>query len=640
MFQNITTDGSGIQGIKTLTMADSKDGDTRQPHHSSLLRGVGNVDTDGINLTVQPSDATGTSTAGMPLVHRTVSASNGDSLLGSIWAMTRRAVEVAATTTMAAFSPRTYDLVGGIMSSGGVLFGKFVQLWALKVDTPIIKRESNSQFPGGWIDPKTVVSVLQRNQHNNGWWPQAIGSGIFPESDFENPDHRPKRAKLEVPIEYIENLGRGTVAQIDKCLINGHPYAVKSASQKLIRNLSDDVCILKNAYFPVVRMMLVSALDRTHGTPITYDSFVKSADSLIDEGNLSKELANTKKQGLILKKLSQLNEYSVPVPDDSDAANYVQRIPVKFKVPEVAENISSSDALVMEFIDGCSLDRYGEMRERFSDWHPVWRRIQGGVFLCTRNVKEIIANLRELLVRVYLQAARESGFLNSDFQEGNFMMKLEHDHICIYFIDHGNCITVDNFDIGARDVLCNCLVMDLFLAFYQRHHDRSEEDHLQLASDHIESWQTDEIMDMRIRPMAGEIHRSSRAFITHWRSIFISLANQQQESEFDFRKYFRGMTVRDVCRDIYRLLQSNYAFSGQAEQMISEEEFIYSLSDLLSKAALKNKLRDHTDKDEVFKAAVVPFIDYLNDLGFCLKENVLLHRVFRQIRAFRNNRVW
>ncbi|WP_257294191.1 AarF/UbiB family protein [Endozoicomonas sp. YOMI1] len=636
MFPNITPDRPGIQGIANLTRADSEDGEFRPSHHSSLLRGVHTVDIDEENLTVQSSDATGASATGGPLVHRTVSSSNSDSRLGSICAMSRRVVEVAATTIVALSPLMVYkDKAAKIISLGGVFFGKFAQLQALKVDSRFIRRLSNSQLQGGWIDPKTVENRLQRNLHNGGWWPEEIGSGIFPESDFENPDHRPKRAKLEAPIEYIENLGRGTVAQIDKCIINGHPYAVKSVSEKLIRNISDDVCIMKTVFFPVLRRMLVSALDKTLGTPITYANFVKAATSLIDEGNLSKELVNTIKQGLVLEKLSQLNEYSIPVPVNSELANYVQRIPVKFKVPRVAENISSSDALVMEFIDGCSFDRFIKMYRRFRKWQPVWR--QGEMlWLSTYNMRDINRSLRNLLVSVYVQAAHESRFLNGDFQEGNFMMKLESDHICIYFIDHGNCITVDNFDIGAQDVLCNCLVMDLFLVFYQRHHDRTQEDHLQLVSDHIELWE-ETIMDLPIQPLAGEIHESSREFIHNWREVF---DNQQQSSEFSVHRYTNGMTVREVCRDIYRMLQSNYVFSGKAEQMISEEEFIYSLPDVLSKAALKNRLNDNTNKDEVFKAAVVPFIDYLNDLGLHLKDSLLLYRVFRQIQAYRNNEVW
>lgn len=137
--------------------------------------------------------------------------------------------------------------------------------------------------------------------------------------------------------------------------------------------------------------------------------------------------------------------------------------------------------------------------------------------------------------------------------------------------------------------------------------------------------------------LAGEIHQSSREFIHNWRDIFDI---QQQSSEFSVHRYTDRLTIREVCRDIYRMLQSNYEFSGKAEQMISEDKFIFSLLSLLSKAALKNRLRDSSNKDEVFRAAVIPFIDYLSDLGFHLKHNLLLYRVFRQIQACRKNIVW
>ncbi|WP_257264443.1 AarF/UbiB family protein [Endozoicomonas sp. ONNA2] len=382
-----------------------------------------------------------------------------------------------------------------------------------------------------------------------------------------------------------------------------------------------DVLVLKNVFLPLMRAtgnLPINDIDISH--------YIDALESFEQEGNLSIELDHTKTQGRVLADLSRTKSYSVPVPETLDLGNHIQGIPLKFKVPEIAEHISSPDALVMELVNGCTLDRDAAIARLFDQWKPDW---SGGerLGIDSFEVENIMKELRTLLVKVYVEAARKSGFINSDFQEGNFMLKLESDHIGIYFIDHGNCISVDNFDQAAQSLLCDSLVTDLFLFFHQRYH---ENDKPLSVSEFSELCQTDSVMDSVIYPLTDDYLQDNKKFINDWRKIFAS----KQDSEFTLRRYSPGMKIRGICSDIYQLFQLRWTSSPETGQSISEEDFFQGLINLLSKAVLKNKQIDDTNKKQVCSDVVHSFDDYLYEKGFHSPGNALLMRVFMQIQAY------
>lgn len=421
-----------------------------------------------------------------------------------------------------------------------------------------------------------------------------------------------------------KNLGRGTVCQIDHCDIDGHSYAVKSVSEKSVSNICHDARLIRKCFLPALCWKGSLASSHVKGYDSTLSSFVQ-------EGNLLTELKNTKTQGRVLAELSRTNNYSIPVPEESGLADYIQQIPVKFKVPEVAEDFSSSEALVMELIEGCSLDhRDSAIFKHFFFSHTVWG--EGGELFDSTDAMEITRELWTLVEKVYMQAARQSNFLNGDFQEGNFMMKMEYDHICIYFIDHGNCITVDNFDAGAQAVLADCLLVDLFLFFHQRYHGKGQDDNLQAVSQYSELSQMASVMDLVTQPLTDQSFQPYTEFINEWRDVF----DCQQESEFTLQRYGQEMTVGAICRDIYQLVQLHQTWSREAEHMNSEQDFIRGLLAFLSKAVKKYKHIDDTNRKKVSDAVIFSFDDYLYDKGCSESDNHLQFRVFKQIQAYRN----
>ena len=531
------------------------------------------ADNNAVNLAVhQEGEGTASLAEKTPLSRRKVSGRNASSWLSNTWGLVRRAARITYRSLSFYRASPHDDPARQFMKLGGLFGGKWMQFQAI-CPAPDFKRDSNSRFPASEVAPGKVVSVLQGNVRQA---PESV-SVMSLEPDFVDDGPPVKRIRLEVPIKYVKNLGRGTVCQIDHCDINGRSYAVKSVSEESVSNICYDAWLYRKCYLPALRWGGSLASSHVKG----YDS---ALSSFVQEGNLLTELEHTKTQGRVLAELSRTNRYSIPVPEESSLADYIQQIPVTFKVPEVAEDFSSSEALVMELIDGCSLDRGCAIYKHFRSSNTAWGA--GSSLLDTGDSMNIVRELWSLVERVYIQAARQSNFLNGDFQEGNFMMKMEYDHICIYFIDHGNCITVDNFDDGAQAVLGDCLLVDLFLFFHQRYHGKGQDDNLQTVSQYTELCQMASVMDLVVtQPLTDTFFQPYKEFINDWRDVF----DCQQESEFTLQRYGQEKTVGAICRDMYQLCQLHRTWSKEAEYMNTEQDFIRGLLDFLSKAVKKKQ---------------------------------------------------
>ncbi|MFK0570110.1 AarF/UbiB family protein [Endozoicomonas sp.] len=167
---------------------------------------------------------------------------------------------------------------------------------------------------------------------------------------------------------------------------------------------------------------------------------------------------------------------SVRFEDGSTSASNLndkgRKVQVKFKVPDVYPDFSSSDVLVMELIDGCTLDRVQEIKDMLGRWTPAWNNQQP---LSEAQIQLTCSQLKEQILKVYRDAGRIHCFFNGDFQTGNMMMTLDDDDICIYFIDHGNCFTVKSIFTHAIGMLNYQLIKSLFKLFHHRFHDSVED---------------------------------------------------------------------------------------------------------------------------------------------------------------------
>ncbi|WP_257264343.1 hypothetical protein, partial [Endozoicomonas sp. ONNA2] len=108
-------------------------------------------------------------------------------------------------------------------------------------------------------------------------------------------------------------------------------------------------------------------------------------------------MENTKRQADILKRLSETKAYCIEV----SVGDHTCQVPLKVKAPVVNEALSSSNMLLMEFIDGCSLDRVSEVKERLRLWRPDWNDCKQ---LSEGQIESIIKSVSQQVLNVFLEA--------------------------------------------------------------------------------------------------------------------------------------------------------------------------------------------------------------------------------------------
>uniref|UniRef100_UPI002148E78D AarF/UbiB family protein n=1 Tax=Endozoicomonas sp. ONNA2 TaxID=2828741 RepID=UPI002148E78D len=164
-----------------------------------------------------------------------------------------------------------------------------------------------------------------------------------------------------VDILHINTVGRGVVCQLDHVDLNGAEYVVKTVSPELSKSIVGDLDLVANCIIPL--MGLAGTFSKSD-----VELFANATKPFRQETDLSIELENTKRQADIFKCLSQTNAYCIRV----SVGDQICQVPFKVKAPVVNETLSNSNMLVMEFIDGCSLDRLSEVKERLRLWRPDW----------------------------------------------------------------------------------------------------------------------------------------------------------------------------------------------------------------------------------------------------------------------------
>lgn len=584
--------------------------------------------------------AAGHSRAGDSLVFRTISQAAGSITQGVTRTLKRtsRVLGVAASCGAAVAKKvclRSPEAIAQFYHENGGLCGKIGQyLAATQVPAEYFKSDqklynyvtdivkSASQYSAGKVDPEVIRKVVERNVANAGLRSdRLLSEGAMQERSgtADNDSGSQFMANIALSaatVRHVETLGRGTICQVDQFNIDGQDFAVKYLSPELAEKINIDVSIMTDVFSDFYDRGFMSEKD--------FDDFSKAFKSFSNECDLSQELKFTEKASEALKNLTETNEYRV-------STGSGHQVPVQFRVPEVAVSLSSPDALVMEYIDGCSLDRTDALRERLASWQPDWK--EGGR-LSETEIKTIIVGIHKLVLTVYLDSISESHFFNTDFQPGNFMMKLESDRISIYCIDHANSTANNDILRIVKDTVYYSLVIGLFLLFHSRATGNGLVEEQNTPSPTDTTGEVD-VRDLVYTPISPEMLESLEEFIEPFRSGFgrgiIPPIDELQQFQ-------REATVGAVCSQTYHWLKGISDDSNTKGPVQSEAAFVELLSRFLIRLAMEHEEQDmqKAGKATLNKVVGVPFDKLAKSFGFQIRPiDPRLMRVGWQLSAYR-----
>lgn len=574
---------------------------------------------------------------------------------------------IGASITLAAVS-RRLDMTIPILKLGGVL-GKLLERSSI---------DSNLTYP---IEENPIASdrnFLRVYNHIASKFPR----GEIPSKTIET---NLEKQLPESHIKHIKTLGRGTLCQVDHVKIDGQSYAVKSLSPSLVKDFRTDCELLFDVIAPVMHYF--------HHCPGAADTIgAKLYESLARETDLLNELENAKKASKALQGLSNL--MFIYLADRSDE----RQVPIRFKTPEVYAAFSSKDALVMEFVDGCSLDRTYEVRQLLQTWTPPWNDTRQ---LNEQQVEKIIDKLNMCCYLYYLHIAKEKGFLNADFHMANFVLQLGHDNLEIYLVDHGNCFEVENLEQEIHHCVNSHINYSIIVSMVHFFHQRYN---LHLQQTHKRKWLLDqihvisskvltnmgmsrfgfnfqqnesEIPDTTNQPLSAslstdyqKINQTEHPFkdedslsqdanptenpedllfkplsssqaekltnkIGEWEDLFKVKLNKT-----DYLKSLTewDMSIREACDLLYDWLQVDWRGPGKTElkPSLSREKFAFLFTRLMMRTALLNEKTDFTSEKAISTVAQIPFDRVAEYCGYTdAPENIMLHLVRHHLEIYR-----
>ncbi|MBO9496224.1 hypothetical protein J7438_19390 [Thalassotalea sp. G20_0] len=570
--------------------------------------------------------------AGESLVSRAISVTV-DSFTNTL-NMTARVLGLVfsgTTSVLKVVSSRSPEPLAQFFHDNGGVCGKIGQYLAL-FHPPLESLESKfssdyfnyvaamvktaSEYSAGKVDPEEIKKIVERNvatarMHSEGAMLDRSGTAdIDSGSEFIT-----NKAVSAVPVRHIETLGRGTICQIDRFTIDERDYAVKSFSGKSLKSINRDVSIITGLLSTIHNIGIISQSE--------FNVLFRAAKSFSLECDLSKELEYTKKASEALNNLTEVKQFHV----DTGSGH---QVPVQFRVPEVAEELSSPDALVMEYIDGCSIDRQKALRDRLTAWQPEWKN---GERLNEAELSNIIIGIYKLVLSVYLESAWKSRFLNTDFQVGNFMMKLESDCISIYSIDHANSIAnVDFLSLINQHIHCE-LVAGMFLFFHNRAtgNGQVEEQNIPCSTDTAIDV---DVHDLVYTPLSLQQQERLTEVITSYR---INFGQEIIPPIEDLQPSQGQATIGEICRQLYHWLKDKGQHSDPEASVPSEAVFVNILPRFFIRLAEEYKEQDMTTNTEfkLFKVAAA-FDNFCQGMGFRVNQcDPLLIRVKAQLAAYR-----
>ncbi len=577
--------------------------------------------------------AAGHSRAGCSLVFRTISqaASSITQRVTCTLKRTSRVIGLACSggaTIAKVVCYRSPEPIAQFFHKNGGLWGKIGQYVAAKqapaeyfkshqdlynYTTNMVKVAS--QCSAGKVDPEVIRKVIERNVANAG----LLSEDAMPERSGINDGVSQFMANSAVsaaPVRHVKTLGRGSICQVDQFNIGGRDFAVKYLSPELAEKINIDVSLVNS---------LVSFFyDWGFISEMYFDDICSAFKSFSNECDLSRELKFTEKASEALKNLTETKRYHVT----TDSGH---QVPVQFRVPEVSVPLSSPDALVMEYIDGCSLDRTDALRERLASWQPDWK--EGGR-LSETEINTIIVGIHKLVLKVYLDLFSESFFLNTDPQTGNFMVKLESDRISIYCIDHANSTANNDILRMMKDPVYYSLLAGLFLLFHNRANGNGliEEENIPSSMDTTDEVDIRALVCTAISPEALE---SIEKFIETYRRGFGADIIPPID---ELQQFQREASVGEICSQIYHWLIDTSDDSNTEGPVQSEAAFVELLTRFLIRLAMEHVEQDMQKADitALHRVVAVPFDKFAQSLGFQISpNNPILLRVGWQLSAYR-----
>ncbi|WP_257295393.1 AarF/UbiB family protein [Endozoicomonas sp. YOMI1] len=589
--------------------------------HSPSLGSVGRVSPEPqIPGDQRPENATASNES---LLQRVVSrvTETGNNLRESVDSavgMTSRGMQMFSMLVQAYYYRASPEAVAKILSLAGI-YGKLAQYLVARMDefqhllTGSDQQVAGfigdlmrvvSQYPAGELNSDYVLDLLDEQIANSGYLDEMWANGV--------------------DISHVNTVGRGTICQLDRVDINGIDYVVKTVSPSLSRSIGGDVDLLTKCIIPAMGLM-------RHFSKSDVEVFSNAVKTFGQETDLSRELVNTEKQAAVLKRLSETKAYSIKV----SVGDQTCQVPLKFKAPEVNETLSNSNILVMEFIDGCSLDRLEEVSERLRLWRPDWNNCEQ---LSEVQIKSIINSLYQQVLTVYLEAWQQSGFLNVDFQPGNFMMKLEGGGITVNFIDHGNCVVLKDFMGAINNVINYSLLHGLFVFFHNRCHGKNQAEENQSPSASDTLLVPSRIRDLTCIPLSCRDVERIKLLVSDYQRVFRETIIPSMD---DFlNEYQREQTVEQVCLQLFNWLQSSWVLmnedNDESRRALQRDAFVNDLPVLLYRLAIGNENFNLEDESQLRRKIDFAFDDIVRDMGFHMRlEDILLIRVKAQIEAFR-----
>lgn len=607
----------------------------------------------------------------MPGVNSWINSTWGS--VAKVTRLTTRAVKatctIGASVALTVIS-RRQDMLIPILKLGGCI-GKILERSSIHSnlnyaieDNPIasdrnflsVYNHLASKFPRGEIASKTIEASLEKQ---------------LPESH----------------IKHIKTLGRGTLCQVDHIKIDGQSYAVKSLSPSLVKDFRTDCELLFDVIAPVMQYF-----HHCHCPGAADTVGAQLYESLARETDLLNELENAKKASKALQGLSNLMFiYLADHPGE-------RQVPVRFKTPEVFAAFSSKDALVMEFVDGCSLDRTNEVRQLLQTWTPPWNDTRQ---LNEYQVAKIIDKLMMCCYLFYLHIAKEKGFLNAGFHMANFVLKLEHDNLEIYLVDHGNCFEVENLEQEIHRYVNSHINYSIIVSMVHFFHQRYN---LHLQQTHKIKWLLGQIHDISSKVLTNmglsrfgfnfqqngseipdttnqplstglstyyqKINQTEHPFIDEdslsqdanptenpedllfkplSSSQAAKLTNEIKEWEdlfkvnlnrTDYLKLLteRDMSIREACDLLYDWLQVDWRGPGKTvlKPSLSREKFAFLFTRLMMRTALLNEKTDFTSEKAIGTVAQIPFDRVAEHCGYTdAPENIMLHLVRQHLEIYR-----
>ncbi|WP_163370797.1 AarF/UbiB family protein [Endozoicomonas acroporae] len=568
--------------------------------------------------------------AGESLASRAISGTIGS--VTNTLNMTSRVLGLVfsgTTSVLKAVSSRSPEPLAQFFHDNGGMCGKIGQYLAL-FHPPLESLETKyssdyynyvagmvktaSEYSAGEVDPEEIKKIIERNVATARMRAMLDRSGT---ADIDSgSEFIANNAVSAVTVRHIETLGRGTICQIDRFTIDERDYAVKSFSGKSLKSINRDVSIMTSLLSAIHNIGIISQLE--------FNTLFRAAKSFSLECDLSKELEYTKKASEALNNLTEVKQFHV----NTGSGHHV---PVQFRVPEVAEALSSPDALVMEYIDGCSIDRQKALKDRLTAWRPEWKN---GERLSEAELNNIIIGIYKLVLSVYLESARKSRFLNTDFQVGNFMMKLESNYISIYSIDHANSIAnVDFLSLITEHIHCK-LVDGMFLFFHNRAtgNGQVEEQNIPCSTDTANDI---DVHDLVYTPLSVKQQEQLAELITSYRRDF----GQEIIPPIEDLQPSQGQaTIGEICRQLYHWLKDKGQRSDPGAPVPPESVFVNILPRFFIQLAEEYKEQDMTTNTE-FKLlkVVAAFDNFFQGMGFPVSQfDPLLVRVKAQLAAYRH----